>query len=371
MDVGALRPLDLGASLDAAIKICRARFRPLVTVVFVVTLPALVLTALVQLSAGSASSITKTDPQTNLPTFDGKAFGIYLAGVAVVLVLTVVSSALATAGAFRIISGVYLGDEPTWQDSLRFAWHRLGSVLWVTVLVLLASLVGLLVFLVGYAWVRTAFAFAVPVLLVEGLRGTEALGRSRRLVQGRFWPVLGTLFIAFLLASAVQGAISAPAIILTFTSPGSAAGAVVQFVTALVGTAIVTPFTAAVVVVVYFDLRVRKEGFDLVLLAQRVGVEPAPDGFPAQPGAPRFPTPAPWADPWGTPRGQPGTEQSPPGWGQTSPGQPPPGWGQSPPGWSQPGPPPPPPPPPSPAAGSVPPRGPAAGTDAPPPPSYR
>ena len=35
-----------------------------------------------------------------------------------------------------------------------------------------------------------------------------------------------------------------------------------------------TPLSAAVLTVLYFDLRVRKEGFDLELLARRLGVEP-------------------------------------------------------------------------------------------------
>lgn len=343
MEAGALRPLDLGASLDAAIKIFRARFRPLVTVVFVTTVPVLVLSTLVQLSSGSATSITKTDPGTNLPAFDGKGLALFLAGTGVVLVLAVVSGALATAGAFRIISGVYLGDEPTWQESLSFAWHRLGSVLWVTVLTLLATLLGVLALLVGYVWARTVFAFAVPVLLVEGVRGRQALGRSRQLVKGRFWPVFATLLVATLLAGAVQGAISAPAIILTFTRPGSVAGSIVQFITGMIATTLVTPFSAAIAVVVYFDLRVRKEGFDLVLLAQRVGLEPAPHGFPHQPGAPRFPAYPPQGPP-------PGWGQAPPGWSS------PPGWSAPPPssqgsstppvrpGWSPPAPPIPPPP---------------------------
>jgi len=38
--------------------------------------------------------------------------------------------------------------------------------------------------------------------------------------------------------------------------------------------ALTTPLSAAVLTVLYFDLRVRKEGFDLELLARRLGVEP-------------------------------------------------------------------------------------------------
>src|SRR6185312_2890715 len=53
---------------------------------------------------------------------------------------------------------------------------------------------------------------------------------------------------------------------------------------------------AAVVALIYFELRVRKEGFDVALMAQRMGVSPPPGGYAPAPGA--------WTDPsvpWGTP----------------------------------------------------------------------
>jgi hypothetical protein len=66
-----------------------------------------------------------------------------------------------------------------------------------------------------------------------------------------------------------------------------------------------TPAVAAFAIVLYIDLRVRKEGFDLYLLAQRLGVEPTEAG--AQALLP--PQPAVYAD-----------GEQPPFW------PPPPGW---------------------------------------------
>ena len=51
---------------------------------------------------------------------------------------------------------------------------------------------------------------------------------------------------------------------------------------------LVQPFLAVVITVVYFDLRVRKEGFDLDQLARRMGGEP-----PAGGGMPGGTDPAP------------------------------------------------------------------------------
>src|SRR5262249_44267569 len=53
-------------------------------------------------------------------------------------------------------------------------------------------------------------------------------------------------------------------------------GFVLNTLAATVGSMIATPAAAAFVTVLYIDLRVRKEGFDLLLLARRLGVEREP-----------------------------------------------------------------------------------------------
>jgi hypothetical protein len=50
--------------------------------------------------------------------------------------------------------------------------------------------------------------------------------------------------------------------------------AIVRSVANIATSVVVTPFSAAVITVLYFDARVRKEGFDLELMARRIGVEP-------------------------------------------------------------------------------------------------
>ena len=54
-------------------------------------------------------------------------------------------------------------------------------------------------------------------------------------------------------------------------------GALGAVVGGTVGSALTTPYSAAVVTLVYFDLRVRKEGLDLQLIAEGAGVERDPD----------------------------------------------------------------------------------------------
>jgi hypothetical protein len=342
MTDGGLRPLGLGELLDAAIKIYRARWRDLIKVTAVVTLPAVVVETLIRMSTGSGGlsgtngSVFTSSTRAGSTNIQLHQVAVQLGGTLALTVVSIFATALAVGGVLRCVAGVYLGEEVGWRESLRFALGRLGSIVLVSLLVLLCELVGLLFCIIGYAVPWTFLFASIPALLVEGLKGRAALRRSRDLVRGRGWHVFATLGVGYLIGAAITGALAGLLVAVLFASHGN----VVVFdlvtgVVTLITTVLVTPFTAALTMAVYFDLRVRKEGFDLWLLAQKVGGGAPEGGFPAQPGAPQWqPVPG-----WGAP---------PPGWGPPGAGGPPPAtWG--PPGappWGAVPPPPPPPPPP-------------------------
>lgn len=327
-----LRPLGVGELLDAAIRIYRGRARTLLAAVAVPVLPVMVFTTLVTWSSQSDLTV---DPATGQLESDGGDIALYLAGSLVGALALVVATSVATAACYRSISGAYVGDDPDWRESVRFGFRRLWSVLGVTILTTLATLAGALLCLVGVLWPLTIFAVAVPVLLVEGTTAVGAMGRSRQLVAGHGWRTLGVVLLGLVLAMALQAAISAPLIVVMLGDASPTVEGVVTGVVQAISTVLVTPFTAALTMALYVDLRVRKEGFDLVLWAQRLGAD-ASGGFPAQPGAPSLPVG--WAPP-------------PPGWGAGAPPGPP---GQYPAPQAYPGQYPPPPPPPPPPGGASP-----------------
>jgi len=299
--VEGLRPLGVGELLDAAIRIYKSRARTLLTAVAVPVVPVLIFSALVNFSAQPDLTV---DPARGAPAFDGGDLALYIVGAMVGLVATLVASSLATAACFRSISGAYVGDDPDWRESLRFAWKRLGSVLGLTFLTLLATLLGALACLVGVVVPLAFLSVAMPVLLVEGLGAGPSLSRSWRLVRGTFWRVLGIVALSILLATAFQAALSAPLAALFFVDVGPVLQQVLTSLVTAVATVLVTPFSAALTMALYVDLRVRKEGFDLVLWAQRLGNAPT-GGFPLQPGARPEPVwaggPAPGGPSWGPP----------------------------------------------------------------------
>lgn len=336
----ALRPLALGEQLDAAIQIYKARWKPMIKAAALVTAPVLILLAFVQSSAGNPNSMTEVDPETGFVQTDERQLLLFVAATLIGVVVSVIATAIATAGLFRMVSGLYLGDEPDWRASIRFAFRRLGPVLWLLSIAGVLQLIGTLMCIIPGLWMQGAFAVAMPALLVEDVRGFKAISRSVDLVKGRFWPTFGAVFIGGLLASFVQGVFTTPVFAAQMVEANTVVTFLLTAVANVAGTALTLPFTAALTMVIYFDLRVRKEGFDLFLLARRMGVDAPEGGFPQPPGPP---PPQPWNAPafgsappggWYGPPGQyPGP---PPGqWQQPPPG----GWGPPPGGWQQPPPP--------------------------------
>ncbi|CAN5693692.1 hypothetical protein BH10ACT1_BH10ACT1_02610 [soil metagenome] len=292
-----LRPLGVGELLDASIRIYRSRFKTLLAAVALPIVPVLIFTSLISWSTQPDLTV---DPSTGNANFDGGDLALQLAGLVVTLIVSVVASSIATAACFRSISGAYVGDDPDWKESLRFAFSRFWSVLGLTLLTGLASVLGLLACGFGVLYPMAVFAVAMPALLVEGVGPTAAMGRSRELVKGRGWRTLGIVLLGAFLAAAFQAVVSAPLAALLFTDVSDVVQQVVTAVVTIVATVLVTPFSAALTMALYVDLRVRKEGFDLVLWAQRLGNAPT-EGFPAQPGAPTVP--AGWGPGWGPPQG--------------------------------------------------------------------
>lgn len=323
MDAAQLRPLSVGEMLDLAIKIYRERFRPMAKAVVVVVAPVAVLTALVQLSLSPSKPGDIFGPvdATGQPTVDSGEIWTLVAGFLAVGLLSYIAAQLATATSFKLVAGAYLDEPPDWQESLRYAVTRLWSLVWLTVVFGFLLVVGFVACLVPGIYLYVAWSVAVPALLLEDVRGWKALKRSKELVTGRWWPVLGAIVLSMILAGIVQGVFSGLLLAVVGNSDNGVVNAAAGAIANTAASMLTTPFAAAVIMVVYFDLRVRKEGFDLELLAQRVGVELPPGAIrPASPGPGQWP-------PTNQPPGRPGQPDGPASGGSAPPfWPPPPGW---------------------------------------------
>jgi hypothetical protein len=226
-------------------------------------------------------------------------------------VLAYLASQIATGACFKAVSGAYLDEEEDWKESLRFARSKLGSLLWLSFLTAVCVMLGLLLCVLPGVYLWVAWSVAAPVLLLEDVRGWKALKRSRQLVKGRFWPTFGVVLLVAILTGIVQAIFVGILAGVVSVSGNEVALAIADAIGQTASGVLTTPLSAAVLTVLYFDLRVRKEGFDLELLSRRMGIDPAtvanpaflPPVMPAPPPPvmPAPPPPSPGPQDWSPP----------------------------------------------------------------------
>jgi hypothetical protein len=265
-----LRPLSVGQILDTSLKIFTSHWWTFMRIVLYIVAPLELINALVIGTAFDVddSADTLTDGETGLVI----GAGLFAATVAII------EGVLASAACYRGVTDAYMGRPPEWSESLGFAVRRLGPILWVTFLTLLFTVLGLVALIVGAIFVGVALSVAIPVLVGENVRGMAALKRSYHLVKGRWWSTFGLLVLATLLAgivAAIIAGILGAALGAGIDTDSLGGSLFVQSIANIVANVVTVPFSAAVLVVLYYDLRVRKEGLDIELLARGLDDEPA------------------------------------------------------------------------------------------------
>jgi hypothetical protein len=278
-----IRELALGELLDVSFRICLAHWRTLLKAVLVVIVPVQVISTLVTADYTLTSFDLGSDSdQTTREAID--ELNRHIDGLLLSSVLQILALAFATAACLRAIVAAHLGETPDWRASLTYAVQHGGPLLALTVLYLAGVMLGAIAFLLPGIWLYVAWAFALPALLIEGLRGPEALRRSYGLVRGRWWRTFTVVAIGFLLAIVISTLTRGVFLIGLLISDADALVLALSALAGIVGLAISAPFQAALLTVLYFDTRVRSEGFDVARLAEELGVDaPAPDA--AQPAA--------------------------------------------------------------------------------------
>jgi hypothetical protein len=286
-----LRPLRIGEILDVSIKLYLRNALTFMAIVAIALLPVMALGTLIL--AGIAP-----DPGGFVSQSDINAF---VGATVAVAIIQFMGGWLAAAACLKGVAEAYVGRPVRAGESVAFAFKRFHSVLWILV-ILFAILVLLLlavVFLavtlsmlgvIGVAiaalagigallFVAVTFFASHAALLAEGYRGGKALSRSQLLVEGRWWPTAAVLIVAYLLTFVVGVIFDVLFGELITIDPGerltSFTGVLVwNQLVSLIVSILTQPLLAAVVAIAYFDLRVRKEGFDLELLAHQIGGAP-------------------------------------------------------------------------------------------------
>jgi hypothetical protein len=180
--------------------------------------------------------------------------------------LAVVLGSIGVAASTFVVSDAYLGRETTAADALARAAPLIGRLVVISVLLSLVVGVGFILLVIPGVIFLAGLLLSTVVAVIEAPpSATAAMNRSWALTKGYKGKVLLTMLVAGVL-------LAVPSIALgviggLFGAAVSEPAALWFFVLPLVFQIFVYPFVYVVQTVLYYDLRVRKEGFDLELLA--------------------------------------------------------------------------------------------------------
>lgn len=147
-------------------------------------------------------------------------------------------------------------------ELMRLVLPVLFPLIGAGVLVGISVGIGILLLIAPGLFLLTIWAVTAPVIVIERRGVFDALGRSRQLVRGNGWPVLGVILVALLIGVVV-------AILLAVAADAITDGEIVGAVFSTLAATVTAPIEGLVASVLYFRL---------------LELQPAPASVPEQPG---------------------------------------------------------------------------------------
>lgn len=222
------------AALREIVAAFRSRWRTLLVVALALFVP---LSLITSLGSGEGIVIEEWDGASTVA-----AIGIGALGVALPLLGTVLYSGMVCAVYVHRRSGV---EHDLGHVARNLPYLRLIAA---DLLLVLAVLVGLILFLVPGLVLLAWFSLVAPIIELERREVRAAFGRSRALVRRSFWPVFALAVPASFLQSAIEGGGESLGVALVGESYlGEVVGSVA-------GNVLSAPIFALTVLVLYHDL---------------------------------------------------------------------------------------------------------------------
>jgi Membrane domain of glycerophosphoryl diester phosphodiesterase len=315
-----LRPMSLGDLFDTAFRLYREHFVTFVGIVALLQVPLAIVQFMIQvlvsipaLNAWMRASAQLQNARRGQNIFDILPIGQFFSAVAITgginLILSLIIGALITGALANAIARGYLSQPISILTAYHFGARRYGALLLASLIGLGVTLgvmaliggclfgamtaypasgsngllVGVLViglllfvflFIPAIIFFTVRFLLTIQAIVLEGKGPLAGLGRSWRLVQGSFWRVLGIVVLLNLLIYIIAG-IPATLVSLALTlGSGDPLNNLVrnQAITTLVtqiGVILAQPIALSIYTLLYYDLRVRKEGYDIEVMAQQ------------------------------------------------------------------------------------------------------
>ncbi len=262
-----LRPLSLGKILDETFDIYRHNF---VLFIGISAIPNLVL-LLLKIGAIGFGIDMSTDGLVGALTGLGAWF------------VSLFAQAIITAATTFAVSDIYL-DRPTTMVSCfsRVAGKAL-KVTYVSFIVALVVGIGFVACVAPGIYCAGAYGIAIPAVVLENIRGRDAMSRSSSLTKNSVGRIIVIYFLTAIFSFMMVFALGEIVRILGLgihTSRGSTLWAEMPVT---LGAILFGPVSAIALTLAYYDQRVRNEAFDIEHMMSLMGVQESLPSVPPPP----------------------------------------------------------------------------------------
>ncbi|HEY3788220.1 MAG TPA: hypothetical protein VGL71_05155 [Urbifossiella sp.] len=181
----------------------------------------------------------------------------------------------------------YLGNKVSIGDALSFSLSRFFPLIGASIIVFLIIFVGTLLCCIPGIYFAITYAFVSQIVVLERMGPGRSLERSSKLINGHRWRVFGVLILVGIASSIIQTIIKTllevvlppTEIIPAENGPRmnfNAFNFIVDTLLTQLVSILFSTYMAVCTTLLYLDLRIRKEGFDLELAGLEDGDDERP-----------------------------------------------------------------------------------------------
>lgn len=243
-----LRPLSLGTLLDETFDIYRHNF-------------------LLFLGISAAPNIALLLVQLSIATLRGRDLeGLAVLGGLGASIAALFVGAIVTAATTFAVSDIYLDRPTTVGACFSRVRGKTRSVAYVSFATGLIVTFGILLLIAPGVYWAGRYGVAIPAAVLEDVDGGQSLKRSAELTRGYIGRMFVVYFLTTMFSAIMVGALNdgadhfGPAL---FHYTGILTKATVREINEMLGGILFGPISAIGLTLAYYDLRMRKEAFDI------------------------------------------------------------------------------------------------------------
>jgi hypothetical protein len=178
------------------------------------------------------------------------------------IVFLVLTNTAATALIIELLSKKYLRKPQTMEDYFKSILPFIFPIIWLSILQALAIGAGFMALIIPGIIIYTGLSLSSQILIIERSNAVEAMKRSWELSRGNRLQIFGFLFVMYMVGVVADYILNS--IFFSGISLANMQGSFMTYsIASTVLSSLITPLTVCILILIYFNLRIKKEGFGL------------------------------------------------------------------------------------------------------------